>query len=69
MEAHRLARRAAARLAVENVAYEEGDARTFKGDGEVAAAYMLDIVHHVPAGHGGPAPASAPRLPHSGRPS
>jgi len=43
-----LARRAAARLAIENVAYEEADARTFKGDGEVAAAYMLDIVHHIP---------------------
>lgn len=42
-----LARRAAARLSIENVAYEEGDARTFKGDGEVAAAYMLDIVHHI----------------------
>lgn len=43
-----LARRAAARLGVDNVAYEQGDARDFKGDGEVAAAYMLDIVHHVP---------------------
>ncbi len=44
-----MARRAASRLAIENVAYEEGDARTFKGDGEVAAAYMLDIVHHIPS--------------------
>jgi hypothetical protein len=44
-----MARRAAARLAIDNVAYEEGDARTFKGDGEVAAAYMLDIVHHIAA--------------------
>jgi SAM-dependent methyltransferase len=44
-----LARRAAARLAIENVAYEEGDAQTFKADGEAAAAYMLDIVHHIPA--------------------
>ena len=43
-----LARRAAARLGLENVVYEEGDARGFKGDTEVAAAYMLDIVHHVP---------------------
>jgi ubiquinone/menaquinone biosynthesis C-methylase UbiE len=43
----RMARRAAARLGVENVAYERGDARAFKGDGEVAAAYMLDIVHHI----------------------
>ncbi len=43
-----LARRAAAKLGLDNVAYEEADARDFKGDGEVAAAYMLDIVHHVP---------------------
>ena len=42
-----MARRAAARLGLENVAYE-GDARDFKGDGQYAAAYMLDIVHHVP---------------------
>jgi SAM-dependent methyltransferase len=43
-----LARRAAARLGIDNVAYAEGDARDFKGDTEVAGAYMLDIVHHVP---------------------
>jgi len=43
-----LARRAAARLGIDNVAYEVGDARDYKGDSEVAAAYMLDIVHHVP---------------------
>ena len=42
-----LARRAAARLGIDNVVYEEGDARDFKGDAEVSAAYMLDIVHHV----------------------
>jgi len=50
-----MARRAAARLGLDNVAYETGDARDFKGDGEVGAAYMLDIVHHVP-------PASVPPL-------
>ena len=50
-----LARRAAARLGLDNVAYEQADARDFKGDGEVAAAYMLDIVHHVP-------PAAVPSL-------
>ena len=49
------ARRAARRLGLDNVAYETGDARDFKGDGEVAAAYMLDIVHHVP-------PATVPPL-------
>jgi len=50
-----LARRAATRLGLDNVAYEQSDARDFKGDGEVSAAYMLDIVHHVP-------PASVPPL-------
>ncbi len=49
------ARRAAARLGLDNVVYEVGDARDFKGDGEVQAAYMLDIVHHIP-------PASVPPL-------
>ncbi len=43
-----MARRAAARLGIDNVAYEQGDAREFEGDGEVAAAYMLDIIHHIP---------------------
>jgi 2-polyprenyl-3-methyl-5-hydroxy-6-metoxy-1,4-benzoquinol methylase len=43
----RMARRAAARLGLDNVVYEEGDARDFKGEGQFAAAYMLDIVHHV----------------------
>ena len=43
-----LARRASARLGRDNVVYEEGDARDFKGDSQVAAAYMLDIVHHIP---------------------
>ena len=43
-----MARRAATRLACGNVSYEVGDARDFKGDGEVGAAYMLDIVHHIP---------------------
>ena len=56
-----LARRAAARLGLDNVAYEEGDARDFKGDGEVAAAYMLDIVHHVPPATRAAAAARAAR--------
>jgi cyclopropane fatty-acyl-phospholipid synthase-like methyltransferase len=57
LNARRLAqaRRAATRLGLDNVAYELGDARDFKGDGEVSGAYMLDIVHHVP-------PASVPSL-------
>ena len=50
-----IARRAAGRLSIANVTYAEGDAREFKGDGEFAAAYMLDIVHHIP-------PATVPPL-------
>ncbi len=50
-----MARQAAARLGIDNVAYTQGDARDFKGDSEVAGAYMLDIVHHIP-------PATVPSL-------
>ena len=50
-----VARRAAGRLGLGNAVYETGDARDFKGDSDVSAAYMLDIVHHVP-------PASVPPL-------
>jgi cyclopropane fatty-acyl-phospholipid synthase-like methyltransferase len=50
-----MARQAALRLGIDNVAYEEGDAREFKGDGAMAGAYMLDIVHHI-------APATVPPL-------
>lgn len=50
-----LARRAADRLGLVNVVYDESDARHFKGDAEVLAAYMLDIVHHIP-------PATVPAL-------
>ncbi len=42
-----MARRAADRLGVSNVSYEVGDARAWRAEGEYAAAYMLDIVHHV----------------------
>jgi cyclopropane fatty-acyl-phospholipid synthase-like methyltransferase len=63
-----VARRAAARLGIDNVHYEQGDARDFKGDGEVAAAYMLDIVHHIPAAAVPPLLASLRRcLPAGGR--
>jgi 2-polyprenyl-3-methyl-5-hydroxy-6-metoxy-1,4-benzoquinol methylase len=63
-----LARRAAARLGLDNVAYERGDARDFKGDGELAAAYMLDIVHHVPTADVPPLLAALRRaLPPGGR--
>jgi SAM-dependent methyltransferase len=43
-----IARRAAARLGLGNVAYTVADARDFRGRTEHAGAYMLDIVHHVP---------------------
>ena len=43
-----LASEAARRLGLGNTAYAVGDARTYRADGEYAAAYMLDIVHHVP---------------------
>jgi predicted RNA methylase len=38
-----LARRAAGRLGLDNVAYEVGDARDFKGDGEVGACLLYTI--------------------------
>jgi 2-polyprenyl-6-hydroxyphenyl methylase/3-demethylubiquinone-9 3-methyltransferase len=50
-----MARRAAGRLDLPNAVYETADARDFKGDGEVAGAYMMDIVHHIP-------PESVPAL-------
>jgi cyclopropane fatty-acyl-phospholipid synthase-like methyltransferase len=43
-----MARRAAARLGLANVAYEIADARDLPAAGTYAAAYMLDIVHHLP---------------------
>ena len=49
-----LARAAARRLQLHNVAYEVGDARDFKGADPIVAAYMLDIVHHVPRETVGP---------------
>ena len=43
-----LATEAARRLGLANAAYAVGDARTYRADAEYAAAYILDIVHHVP---------------------
>ena len=43
-----MARSAAARLGLANVRYEVDDARHFRGGAIYDAAYMLDIVHHVP---------------------
>jgi 2-polyprenyl-3-methyl-5-hydroxy-6-metoxy-1,4-benzoquinol methylase len=62
------ARHAAARLGLGNVAYELGDARDFKGVGNYAAAYMLDIVHHIPPASVAPLLAALHRcLPPGGR--
>ena len=44
----RMARGAALKLGLGNVTYEAADARDFKGTGRVSAAYLLDIVHHIP---------------------
>src|SRR2546428_13213833 len=43
-----MARRAARRLGLENVAYQRRDPRDFKGDREAAAAHMLYMLHHGP---------------------
>ena len=43
-----MARAAAARLGLANVRYEVDDARQFRAGGIYDAAYMLDIVHHIP---------------------
>jgi 2-polyprenyl-3-methyl-5-hydroxy-6-metoxy-1,4-benzoquinol methylase len=44
-----MARMAASRLALDNVRYEVGDVMDFRGGPRYDAAYMLDIVHHIPA--------------------
>ncbi len=44
----KLAREAAGRLGLRNATYAVGDARGYRPSEEYAAAYMLDIVHHVP---------------------
>jgi len=51
----RMAAAAATRLAVTNASYEVGDVRGFRAGTRYAAAYMLDIVHHI-------APATVPPL-------
>jgi ubiquinone/menaquinone biosynthesis C-methylase UbiE len=42
------ARRAAARLGLQNVTYAEGDAADLRAPEGLSGAYMLDIVHHIP---------------------
>jgi 2-polyprenyl-6-hydroxyphenyl methylase/3-demethylubiquinone-9 3-methyltransferase len=43
-----MARAAAGRLGLRNVRHEVGNVMDFRGGRQFAAAYMLDIVHHVP---------------------
>jgi SAM-dependent methyltransferase len=43
-----LARRAAKRLGVNNARFEIGDAATFRFEASLSAAYMLDLIHHIP---------------------
>src|SRR5262249_23890599 len=43
-----LATQAARRLGLANTAYSVDDARGYQAAGALAAAYMLDIVHHIP---------------------
>jgi 2-polyprenyl-3-methyl-5-hydroxy-6-metoxy-1,4-benzoquinol methylase len=43
-----MARVAAGRLGLANVRYEVGDVTAYRGGGRFDAAYMLDIVHHIP---------------------
>ena len=43
-----MARAAARRLGLDNVSYEVGDVMDFRGGEAFDAAYMLDIVHHIP---------------------
>src|SRR5882724_6387883 len=43
-----MARAAARRLGLGNVRYEVGDVMDYRGGARFDAAYMLDIVHHIP---------------------
>lgn len=43
-----LARRAAARLGVQNAEFHVGDASTLQLSDPISAAYMLDLIHHIP---------------------
>ena len=43
-----LARRAAARLGVQNAEFRVADASAFRPNEQISAAYMLDLIHHIP---------------------
>jgi 2-polyprenyl-3-methyl-5-hydroxy-6-metoxy-1,4-benzoquinol methylase len=44
-----MARRAAQRLGVANVQFDIADAARLRFDSPISAAYMLDLIHHIPA--------------------
>ena len=43
-----LARRAAAKLGVQNAEFHVGDASALPLNNQISAAYMLDLIHHIP---------------------
>jgi 2-polyprenyl-3-methyl-5-hydroxy-6-metoxy-1,4-benzoquinol methylase len=43
-----MARRAAERLGLQNVEFHVADAAAFRFHAPIAAAYMLDLIHHIP---------------------
>ena len=49
-----MASKAAARLGVDNVCFRVGNAAVFQHEEPVAAAYMLDLIHHIPPDSVGP---------------
>jgi 2-polyprenyl-3-methyl-5-hydroxy-6-metoxy-1,4-benzoquinol methylase len=44
----KMARRAAQRLGVSNVEFQVADAAEFRFASPISAAYMLDLIHHIP---------------------
>jgi SAM-dependent methyltransferase len=48
----RIARRAAHRLDIRNVSFEEQDLRNWRPERTIAGAYALDVFHHLPAANG-----------------
>ena len=65
--ASRWRRAAARRLGLGNVRYEVGDVMEFRGGERFDAAYMLDIVHHIPADGGAAAARAGGQDPAGGR--
>jgi 2-polyprenyl-3-methyl-5-hydroxy-6-metoxy-1,4-benzoquinol methylase len=49
-----MASKAAERLGVRNVTFRVGDAAAFRFDEPIAAAYLVDLLHHIPQASVGP---------------